>query len=189
MIVTFTLQGIYSGATYVAGPFNISGTTSSGVTTELATGLTKEDLLTGYTINGVDDLTTGGTIASTGICLVGQSWCVFDGCGGQPTPTPTETPVAGTCWSYTYSTFNQPTGISARWTDPATGQVFTELITNLDSMDNGDNTITAYLCVSNVGLYTTPVCVQSGIEVTCPVSWVSNGCSCTDGTTCFVPCD
>lgn len=88
MIVTFTLQGQYSGATYVAGPFNISGTTSGNVTTQLASGITKSQLLAGYTINNVNDLITGGTIASTGTCTNTQQWVAFP----SPTPTPTITP-------------------------------------------------------------------------------------------------
>ncbi len=74
MTVTFTLQNQYSGATFVAGPFNISGTTDGGVTTQLATGVTKTELLTGYTINDIDNATTGGTIASTGTCTTTQDW-------------------------------------------------------------------------------------------------------------------
>ncbi len=74
MTVTFTLQNQYSGATFVAGPFNISGTTDGGITTQLATGVTKTELLTGYTINDIDNATTGGTIASTGTCTTTQDW-------------------------------------------------------------------------------------------------------------------
>ncbi len=85
MVVTFTLRNQYSGSTYVAGPFNISGTTSGNVTTELATGVTKAQLLTGHTISGVSDLTTGGTIASTGVCTTTQQWQAYP----SPTPTPT----------------------------------------------------------------------------------------------------
>ncbi len=85
MVVTFTLQNQYSGSTYVAGPFNISGTTSGNVTTELATGVTKTQLLTGHTISGISDMTTGGTIASTGTCTTTQQWQAFP----SPTPTPT----------------------------------------------------------------------------------------------------
>jgi hypothetical protein len=87
MVVTFTLQNQYSGATYVAGPFNISGTTSGNVTTQLATGVTKTQLLAvgGYSISGVSDMTTGGTIASTGVCTTTQQWQAYP----SPTPTPT----------------------------------------------------------------------------------------------------
>lgn len=189
MIVTFTLQNQYSGATYVAGPFNISGTTDANVTTELATGITKAQLLTGHTITGISDSTTGGTIASTGICTNTQQWEAFP---SQPTPTPTTTSTAegGTCWTFTYSTFNQPTGVSVRWTNVSNGATETMLITDLESIDNGDNTITAYICVKNTGAYATPVCVQSGIEVTCPgLGWTNTGCSCTNNSTCALGCE
>lgn len=72
MNVTFTLTG--GSASTAAGPFNISGTTSSNTTSELATGITKSQLLTGHTINSVDDAITGGTIASTGTCTTSVSW-------------------------------------------------------------------------------------------------------------------
>jgi hypothetical protein len=87
MNVTFTLTAATSGTT-VAGPFNISGTTSSNTTTQLATGITKAQLTTGHTINGVNDAITGGTIASTGTTCPSSTttWSVI-----QPTPTPTPT--------------------------------------------------------------------------------------------------
>jgi len=88
MVITFTLQAAYSGATYVAGPFNISGTTNTGTVTQLATGLTKTQLLTGYTITGISDATTGGTINSTGTCSTSVPWLA------NPTPTPTPTPTS-----------------------------------------------------------------------------------------------
>lgn len=189
MIVTFTLQSQYADPIYVAGPFNISGTTSGNVTTELASGLTKAQLLTGYTINNVDDLTTGGTIASTGVCTNTTPWSTGIAPAPTPTPTSTSTAAAGTCWSYTYSTFNQPTGVSVRWRNVITDQIDTELITNLQSMDNGDNTITTFLCVSNSGSYSTPVCVVSGMESPCPDTWINSGCSCTDSSICALGCD
>jgi hypothetical protein len=106
MVVTFTLQNQYSGTTYVAGPFNISGTTSGNVTTELATGVTKTQLLTGHTISGVSDLTTGGTIASTGVCTTTQQWQAYP----SPTPTPTSStttpPLYGFYRSNPSSTYN-----------------------------------------------------------------------------------
>lgn len=106
MVVTFTLQNQYSGATYVAGPFNISGTTSGNVTTQLATGVTKTQLLTGHTITGVSDMTTGGTIASTGVCTTTQQWQAYP----SPTPTPTSStttpPLYGFFRSNPSSTYN-----------------------------------------------------------------------------------
>jgi hypothetical protein len=74
MNVTFTLTG--GSASTAAGPFNISGTTDSNVVSELATGITKDQLLTGHTINSVNDAITGGTIASTGVCDTTTNWSV-----------------------------------------------------------------------------------------------------------------
>jgi hypothetical protein len=82
MQLTFTLQSIYTGATYVAGPFNISGTTDGGTTYELANGVTKSQLITGHTINTTYETLTGGTITSTGTCGTSQSWTT--GIGGSP---------------------------------------------------------------------------------------------------------
>lgn len=86
MQITFTLSPSYTGATFVAGPFNISGTTSAGTAYWLATGVTKTQLTTGYTINTTYETLTGGTIASTGTCSTTQPWYVT-----APTPTPTPT--------------------------------------------------------------------------------------------------
>jgi hypothetical protein len=74
MNVTFTLTG--GSASTAAGPFNISGTTSSNVVSQLATGITKAQLLTGHTINSINDAITGGTIASTGTCTTTTTWAV-----------------------------------------------------------------------------------------------------------------
>jgi hypothetical protein len=94
MVITFTLQAAYSGATYVAGPFNISGTTNTGTVTELATGLTKNQLLTGYTISDINDATTGGTINSTGTCSNSVPWLANPVV--EPTPA-TYDCISGTC--------------------------------------------------------------------------------------------
>jgi hypothetical protein len=88
MQITFTLSSSYTGATFVAGPFNISGTTSAGTSYWLATGVTKTQLTTGYSINTVYETLTGGTIASTGTCSTTQPWYVT---APSPTPTPTAT--------------------------------------------------------------------------------------------------
>jgi hypothetical protein len=52
----------------------------------LATGVTKSQLTTGYTINTTLETLTGGTISSTGTCTTTQPWYVT-----APTPTPTPT--------------------------------------------------------------------------------------------------
>jgi hypothetical protein len=66
MTVTFTLNSAFLDTE--AGPFNISGTTDSNVTTELITNLDLVDLTTGYTISGIADDTTSFTIESVGTC-------------------------------------------------------------------------------------------------------------------------
>jgi hypothetical protein len=90
MTITFTLQSIYTGATYVAGPFNISGTTSGDVTYELATNVSKASLTTGYSINTAYETITGGTICSTGTCTNCIPWST------DPVVLPTATPLIPT---------------------------------------------------------------------------------------------
>jgi hypothetical protein len=87
MTVTFTLSPIYTGATYVAGPFNIFAVTNTGSSTQVGTGITKAQLATGHTISGISDATTGGTITSTGTCTNSYPWYVST---PEPTPTATE---------------------------------------------------------------------------------------------------
>ena len=84
MDITFTLQAEFSGTQ--ADDFNISGVTSSGTNTLLASGITKAQLTTGHTINA-DPTITGGTITSTGLCTNSINWLTF-GVAVTPTPTP-----------------------------------------------------------------------------------------------------
>jgi hypothetical protein len=90
MTVTFTLSSLYTGATYVAGPFNIFAVTNTGSSTQVGTGITKAELATGHTISGISDATTGGTINSTGTCTNSYPWYVNTP-EATPTPTATET--------------------------------------------------------------------------------------------------
>lgn len=88
MTVTFTLSSLYTGATYVAGPFNIFAVTNTGASTQVGTGITKAQLATGHTISGISDATTGGTVNSTGTCTNSYPWYVS---APEPTPMPTST--------------------------------------------------------------------------------------------------
>lgn len=97
MTVTFTLSSLYTGATYVAGPFNIFAVTNTGASTQVATGVTKEQLAAGHVVSGISDATTGGTINSTGTCTNSYPWYV-----STPEPTPTAT-SALTTFEYTGS--------------------------------------------------------------------------------------
>jgi hypothetical protein len=74
MDITFTLQAGFSGTQ--ADNFNISGVTSSGTNTLLASGVTKTQLTNGHTID-VNPTITGGTITSTGLCTNSVNWLTF----------------------------------------------------------------------------------------------------------------
>ena len=179
MTVTFTLTG--GSASTDAGPFNISGTTSGGALNgvSIATGVTKQQLLTGHTVTNINDTITGGTIASTGTCTTTDTWSV------TPSPTPTETPIENNCWCVTY-TSSIPGDLYVRYRD-TTGNVQTTLITDLETMDNGNFTYTGCICVYPTGAYSTPVCVQGGLEISCPsgINWVQGG-TCSSSSTCFL---
>lgn len=101
-----------------------------------------------------------------------------------PTPTPTEAPVDCLCYCYTYTSV--PQTLQVRYRVCNTASVETVPIQDLDTMDNGDGTFTACICVQQGSTYAVPVCVQGGLEVTCPDTWVS-GSSC-DGLVgpCFI---
>ena len=100
-----------------------------------------------------------------------------------PTFTPTPTSTLGNCWCLTYATI--PGDLSVRYRD-INGNLQTTLINSLETMDNGDGTFTACICVSPTGSYSTPVCVQGGLEVTCdPYMWIQGG-TCTLAGTCFL---
>jgi hypothetical protein len=94
MTVTFTLSSLYTGATYVAGPFNIFAVTNTGSSTQVGTGITKAQLATGHTISGISDATTGGTVNSTGTCTNSYPWYVAP----APTPTATASSLARINW-------------------------------------------------------------------------------------------
>lgn len=172
MVITFTLQAAYSGATYVAGPFDISGTTSGGITTLLGDNISKADLLTGVTISDIDDSTTGGTIQSVdGICSNSINWLV----SGAPVSN-------NLCFSLTYSTI--PNDLYVRYRD-TTDTTVTELIQNLIANDNGNGTYTTYICVKQGGAYETPVFVQGGLEFVYEIQWVEGG-SCESNFDCAI---
>jgi len=100
-----------------------------------------------------------------------------------PTPTPTVEPDECLCYCYTYETV--PNDLYVRYAVCGTASTETELINSLITVDNGDGTYTACICVRQGGAYQVPVCVQGGIEVTCPDTWIQGG-SCTSAPTCFI---
>lgn len=101
MTVTFTLSSLYTGSTYVAGPFNIFAVTNLGASTQVGTAVTKAELATGHTISGISDATTGGTVNSTGTCTNSYPWYVET---PDPTSTPSPSPTAtATATTYCYT--------------------------------------------------------------------------------------
>jgi len=93
-----------------------------------------------------------------------------------PTPTPT-LPADCTCYSITYSEQDLDTlvGISVRYSVCDGGDIVREPITSLITKDNGNGTYTSFICVSDTGSYSTPVCVENDEEIICRIPFVSGG--------------
>ena len=106
-----------------------------------------------------------------------------------PTPTPTATsvePEACDCYCVTYETANLPEGLEVRYRSCETGEITTDIIANLETVDNLDGTFTACVCVDQNSSYATPVCVSGATEIVCPVGidWVLGG-NCTINSNCL----
>jgi hypothetical protein len=173
--VIFTITSAGSDS----GPYNISGTTSDNVTTEIANNVSKSTLLAGFEVTISDDNITGGTVASVGTCTNSQPWIK---------PTGETPPPSGVCWSLTYDVLS-PTTDQVRYRTVA-GDVVTVDITGLEPIENGDGTATVYICVATgESAYTSPVCVVSGQEGVCTQgTWTTNLCPCENNGTCLIPC-
>ena len=183
MTVTFTLSSLYTGATYVAGPFDIYAVTNTGASTQVGTGITKAQLATGHTISGISDATTGGTINSTGTCTNTYPWYVNT---PEPTPQPTATGgPSGMCWTLTYDN-TLPSDLYVRYRNNETGEIETTLINSLQAMDNQNGTYTTAICVTSGGSYSTPVFVQGGVEVSGGSFLWSKGSECTSAAVCLL---
>lgn len=101
--VTITLNAAYTGTTE-ADNFTIVGKHANGSPADenLATGVTKAELIAGVTYT-IADTITGGTVTSTGVCTNSVSW---QGLGAAPaTPTPTPTPTRTPAPSITLYTY------------------------------------------------------------------------------------
>jgi hypothetical protein len=185
MLVTFYLTGPFS-ATTLSDTFTIVGNPGA----ETHTGITKTQLQNGYSITFSDSV-TGGTVTATNETCLGTQVQWYVNPLEIPTPTPTPTPFPqGKCYSITYSTI--PNDLAVRWRDFEDGVVMTQLINTLETMDNGNGTYTAYLCVKQGESNAVPVCVSPGIggvEVSCdPYVWSTDDCTCTQAATCNIGC-
>ena len=102
-----------------------------------------------------------------------------------PTPTATEEVITGTCYTYTYLDGEPPaTDLYARYRN-LDGDVVTVLFSAIEGINNGDGTSTLGLCVLQGSSYNIPVCVQGGLQVTCPINWQS-GSSCEINSSCLI---
>jgi hypothetical protein len=63
----------------------------------------------------------------------------------------------------------------------------TVTINSLESIENGNGTYTAGICVSQNDSYSSPVCVQGGIEIFCPDPWIPGDACTTNGQCLFTP--
>ena len=109
MFITFTIPSGYTSTD--AGPFNISGLTDTFDVVLLATGITKSQLLTGYTVDTTPYTIVSGTVASVGLCTNEVNYVI-----SSTTPTPTVTPT-GTSSSTVTPT---PTGTGTPTVTPTT---------------------------------------------------------------------
>jgi hypothetical protein len=73
-----------------------------------------------------------------------------------------------------------------RWRRSIDDTVVTELISNIETMDNGNGTYTAGVCAATSGAYSTPVFVQGGVEVSGGAYILEAGGSCTSNGGCLV---
>lgn len=105
-------------------------------------------------------------------------------CSPTPPPPPPPTPSEGNCYTLTYTTI--PGDLFVRYRRISDDTIVTELINSLETMDNGNGTYTAAICVSTIAPYNIPTCVQGGVEVTCdPYTW-DLGSTCTFNGQCFL---
>lgn len=150
MTVTFTLTG--GSASTDAGPFNISGTTSGGGLNgvSIATGITKQQLLTGHTVTNVGDTITGGTITSTGASCPGSTTNWYT----TPTPTPTS---AGGGLTLNPITISSGTDGLSSCSNAANNQYTFNVYTTLNYLVDGDTVYTSSdggeIFVGNGGFY------------------------------------
>jgi hypothetical protein len=174
---TFTLT---AGSSANVGPFSIVGNPGS---VSLATGVTRTQLLDGQTYNNIADTVTSFTITSSGTCT---NSITKETNPATPTPTVTDN-TSGMCYSLTYDTLSNtpPASLNVRYRNMS-DNLITSQINTMQGMDNGDGTVTIYICVNQSGSYSEPICVEFGIEGVCTgYSWIQ-GSACQSESDCLL---
>ncbi len=131
---------------------------------------TYTNVTSGDSLKSVTSLTSGGyclEVTDANGCVTNSGITIL-----------TDGDAPGYCYTMTYVTI--PSDLYVRYRD-VTGTVQTVLVQNLATLDNGNGTYTVGICVKPGSSYSTPVCVQGGIEVTCFDSWIQGGICETDG--------
>ena len=105
-----------------------------------------------------------------------------------PTPPPPPPPPAssGNCYTVTYAYSSLPNDLYARYRRVSDDIVVDELISSLESTDNGDGTFTAAICLSTISPYNVPAFVQGGLEVSGGSYIWELGGSCTTNGECLI---
>jgi hypothetical protein len=159
--------------TTTAAPTTTTTTTTAPTTTSTTTSTTTNNLPT--TTSTTSTTTTGPTTTSTtSTTTTGPTTTT------TTTSTTTSTTTAAyTCTSYDYTYTTVPNDLYVRYSDCTTNTILTVLVNTLPTMDNGNGTYTATICVRDGSSYSVPVCVQNLIEIICPDgnTWVAaEGC-------------
>jgi hypothetical protein len=136
---------------------------------------------------------TGVTASTPAIVVTGLScgyyWLqVTDANGCQTNAGQVEVPcevITPNAVCYTYTFGSVPSDLYVRYRD-VNGDLVTSRIIDLESMDNQNGTYTAAVCVKTGSSYSTPVCVQYGIEQTCPNTWIGGTQECTTNSSCLL---
>ena len=102
-----------------------------------------------------------------------------------PTASPTPAPVlpTGNCFTITYSSV--PNDLYVRYRTSYDDIVTDQLINSLETINNGDGTYTAGICVSLTSPYNIPVFIQGGVEVTGGAYIFEQGGTCTTNGGCL----
>jgi hypothetical protein len=133
------------------------------------------DVTSGDNLKSVTGLTSGGyclEVTDANGCVVNSGVTVLT--DGLP---------PGYCWTYTYTSV--PSDLYVRYKNSA-GNLLTTRIIDLESMDNGNGSYTAAICVYPVGNYSEPICVQNGSEVFCPDTWIQGDICDGSSAPCFL---
>jgi hypothetical protein len=167
--ICYTPGGTTTTSTTTTTTTSVSGPTTT--TTTVTPGLTTT------TTTAAPGSTTTSTTSTTTTIVPTTTTTTTSTTTAAPTTTSTttSTTTAYDCTSYDYTYTTVPNDLYVRYSDCTTNTILTVLVDTLPTMDNGNGTFTATICVRNGSSYSVPVCVQNLIEIVCPNgnTWVA----------------